>query len=103
MAALQSLGSLKLLHLFIPLLFGFLIISLFVRVILSWLPMLSPGNPFVRFFTNITGPIYDPIYRVLPRMTISMLDLRATITLIFSWWALTVLERLILGAIPFTW
>ena len=103
MAALQSLGSLGLLHLFITLLFSFLIISLFVRVILSWLPMLTPGNPFVRFFTNITGPIYDPVYRVLPRMSISMLDLRATITLIFSWWALMVLERLILSAIPVTW
>src|SRR5579859_4680197 len=103
MAALQSLGSLGLLHLFIPLFFGFLIISLFVRVILSWLPMLSPGNPFVRFFTNITGPIYDPLYRVLPRMSISMLDLRATITLIFTWWGLMVLEQLVLSAIPGTW
>ena len=103
MAALQSLGSLGLLHLFITLLFSFLIISLFVRVILSWLPMLTPGNPFVRFFTNITGPIYDPVYRVLPRMSISMLDLRATITLIFSWWALMVLERLVASAIPGTW
>ena len=103
MAALQSLGSLGLLHLFITLLFSFLIISLFVRVILSWLPMLTPGNPFVRFFTNVTGPIYDPVYRVLPRMSISMLDLRATITLIFSWWALMVLERLVTSAIPGTW
>ena len=103
MAALQSLGTLGLLHVFIPILFGFLIICMFVRVILSWLPMLSPANPFVRFFTNITGPFYDPIYRALPRLSVSMLDLRATVTLIFTWWALTVLERLILGAIPITW
>ena len=103
MGALQTLGSLDLLHLFVTFLFGFLIICMFVRVILSWLPMLSPGNPIVRFFTNITGPLYDPIYRVLPRMSISMLDLRATIAFIFSWWALTVLEGLILSAIPFRW
>ncbi len=103
MAALQILGSLGLLHLFIMLLFGFLIICLLVRVILSWLPMLSPGNPFVRFFTNITGPVYDPIYNVLPRVTVSMFDLRTTIAIIFSWWALTVLELLIVSALPATW
>jgi uncharacterized protein YggT (Ycf19 family) len=103
MAALQVLGSLGLLHLFIMLLFGFLIICLLVRVILSWLPMLSPGNPFVRFFTTITGPVYDPIYNLLPRVTLSMFDLRATIAIIFSWWALTVLEYLIVSALPATW
>ena len=103
MAALQAIGSQHLLHVFVTILFDFLILCLFIRVILSWLPMLSPGNPFVRFFTNITGPIYDPIYRLMPRMSISMLDLRATITLIFTWWALMVLEGLMLGAIPLTW
>lgn len=103
MAALQILGTMKLLHLFISLLFGLLIIFMFIRVILSWLPMLPPGNPFVRFFTNVTGPLYDPIYRVLPRMSVSMFDLRATIAFIFSWWALTILEKLIVSAIPFTW
>ncbi len=103
MAALQTLGSLGLLHLFIPLLFGFLILCMFVRVILSWLPMLSPGNPIVRFFANITGPLYDPIYRVLPRMSASMFDLSATIAFIFAWWALGTLQALILQAIPPTW
>jgi uncharacterized protein YggT (Ycf19 family) len=103
MAALETLGSLRLLQVFVTLLFGFLTISLLIRVILSWLPMLSPANPFVRFFTHVTGPIYDPIYRMLPRLTISMFDLRATIALIFSWWALAVLERLIISALPVTW
>ncbi len=107
MAALQAIGSQHLLHVFVTLLFDFLILCLFIRVILSWLlsflPSVSPSNPFVRFFTNITGPIYDPVYRVLPRMSISMLDLRATITLIFSWWALMVLEGLLLSSLPLTW
>ena len=103
MAALQVLGSLGLLHLFIVLLFGFLIVCLLVRVVLSWLPMLSPGNPFVRFFTNITAPVYDPIYNLLPRVTLSMFDLRATIAIIFAWWALGVMEALIISALPPTW
>ncbi len=103
MAALQILGTMSLLHWFISILFGLLIIFMFIRVILSWLPMLPPGNPFVRFFTNITGPVYDPIYRALPRMSVSMFDLRSTISFFFSWWALMIIEKLVSSAIPPTW
>lgn len=103
MAVLQTLGSQNLLHYFVTIIFGFLIICMFIRFILSWLPMLPPGNPFVRFFTLITGPFYDPIYRVLPRMSVSVLDLRASIAFLFSWWALTALSALLVTAIPYGW
>jgi uncharacterized protein YggT (Ycf19 family) len=104
MAALQMLGSLGLLHLFTTLLFWFLTLCFVARMILSWLPMLSPANPFVRFFINITAPLYDPIYRVLPRLSAGMFDLRATIAFIFSWWAVYVLLiALVSPALPPTW
>lgn len=103
MGALQTLGSMGLLHLFNMLLFGFLIICFLVRMILSWLPMLSPANPLVRFFTGITAPLYDPIFRVLPRFTVGMFDMRATIAFIFSWWGVYVLMILVNTAIPATW
>lgn len=103
MATLQTLGSLGLLHLLITLLFGFLIICYIARMILSWLPMLSPANPFVRFFTGITSPLIDPIQRILPRMTVGMFDIGSAIAFIFSWWAVFVLEFMIISALPSTW
>ena len=103
MAILQTLGSMNLLYWFVTLLFDFLILCMFVRAILSFLTMLSPANPFVRFFTNITGPIYDPIYRLMPRMLIGMLDMSATVAFIFVWWALTLIQGLALSALPQRW
>lgn len=107
MAILYTLATLGLAHLFIRLFFGFLILSFLARMILSWLamaiPSLSPANPFVRFFDTITGPFYDPLYRILPRSSMGALDLRGIIAFIFSWWALTVIELLLSSAIPAGW
>ncbi|HEX8996312.1 MAG TPA: YggT family protein [Ktedonobacterales bacterium] len=107
MAILHTLATLGLAHLFIRLFFGFLILSFFARMILSWLsmaiPSLNPGNPFVRFFTIITGPFYDPLYRILPGSSMGAIDLRGIIAFIFSWWALTVLQMLMSSALPPTW
>lgn len=103
MAFLQSLAAMGIAHLLIALLFGFMIICLLIRAILSFFPMLSPANPFVRFFINIVGPVYDPLYRVLPRVSLSFLDLSGTIAFIFAWWALAVMESLIFSALPPTW
>ena len=103
MAALQALGSMSLLTTFVNLFFDILILFMFVRAILSFFPMLSPANPFVRFFTNVTSPIYDPIFKLLPRMAIGMLDLGPTVAFIFVWWALYILQTLTLTALPATW
>ncbi|HET9109971.1 MAG TPA: YggT family protein [Ktedonobacterales bacterium] len=107
MAFLQTLGTMGLLHLFIKLFFGFLILSFFARMILSWLsmaiPSLSPANPLVRFFDVITGPLYDPLYRILPSSSMGAFDLRGIIAFIFSWWALGLVSTLLSISIPAAW
>lgn len=103
MVFLQTLGSLHLIHLVITVLFGFLILCFFVRAILSWLPMLSPSNPFVRFFHGVTAPLYEPLYRLLPSSSVGMFDLRSMIAFLFSWWALGVMSTLLYFAIPVGW
>ncbi|MGI6368757.1 MAG: YggT family protein [Anaerolineae bacterium] len=57
---------------FVKLLAQALNIAIFVRVILSWLPM-SPDSPLVRLLLGITEPILGPIRRILPRT--GLLDL----------------------------
>lgn len=103
MSVLHYLASLGLVHLVIIILFDALILCLFIRAILSFFPMISPANRFVRFFTNVVGPVYDPVYRLLPRISVSMFDLSATVAFLFTWWALAILERLIVSSLPLTW
>jgi uncharacterized protein YggT (Ycf19 family) len=107
MAFLQTLATLGLVHLFIKLFFGFLILCFFARMILSWLsmaiPSLSPGHPLVRFFDVMTGPLYDPLYRIVPKGSVGVFDLAGIIAFIFSWWALGVLSALLTFAIPAGW
>ena len=107
MPFLQAVATMGLLHLFIRLFFGFLVLCFFARMILSWLamaiPSLSPGNPLVRFFDIITGPLYDPLYRALPASSMGAFDLRGIIAFIFAWWALAVMESLIFSALPPAW
>ena len=86
-------------RLLIGLFFQFLVLCLFVQMILSWLP-LSPGNRFVRFFYNLTGPLIDPVARRLPRMSVGMFDVGRIIAFLFSWWAITILSALITSSIP---
>lgn len=107
MAFLQTLATLGLVHLFIRLFFGFLILCFFARMILSWLamaiPSLSPGHPLVRFFDVMTGPLYDPLYRIVPKGSMGAFDLAGIIAFIFSWWALGVLSAMLTFAIPAGW
>jgi len=90
------------LHTIIPLFFGFLIISLLVRVILSCFPI-SPGNPFVRFFNGITAPMYNPLVKRLPRIALGMFDVSGTIVLLTLWWAFGVASALLVAALPAGW
>jgi len=107
MPFLQALATMGLLHLFIKLFFGFLVLCFFARMILSWLamaiPSLSPGNPFVRFFDVITSPLYDPLYRALPPSSMGAFDLRGIIAFIFAWWALGVMGAMLAFANPGAW
>ncbi|HEU5439008.1 MAG TPA: YggT family protein [Ktedonobacterales bacterium] len=91
-----------LLHLTIDLFFRLLILALLVRVIVSWLP-LPPGNPFTRFFTNLTDPILMPIAKRIPAGAVGFFDLSLIISLFFSWWALGLLDAIFLSALPSGW
>ena len=65
---------------FIQLLVWVLIVAIFIRVILSWLPM-SGGqfNPLIAIIYQITEPVLAPLRRVIPRLGI--FDLTPTIAL----------------------
>lgn len=103
MDALQVLGRLDLAHIIIQVIFIALIVCMIARMILSFFPMISPANPFVRFFNAVTGPLIDPIQKRLPRLTVGMFDLSLTIAFIFTWWALGILEFLATSALPPGW
>ncbi|MBF6589798.1 MAG: YggT family protein [Ktedonobacterales bacterium] len=90
------------LHFIIQVFFGFLILSLFVRAILSWFP-LTPSNPLVRFFDTVTTPVLMPVRKRLPAMSIGMFDIGWTVAFLFAWWALTLLAGLLSGALPSGW
>lgn len=65
-------------------------ILIFVRVILSWLPL--GANPVSEFVIRLTDPILSPLRRVLPRF--GMLDLSPMIALLI----IVVVQRALLGA-----
>lgn len=80
-----------------------MIVALLVRVILSWLPFLPPGNPIVRFFNRLTDPILQPIMRRVPRASVGMFDISYTVAIIFVWWVLIALDQVFAFALPPGW
>ena len=57
---------------FLALLLQILLMAIFVRVLLTWLPI-DQGNPIVRVLFDVTEPVLAPFRRVIPR--IGMFDL----------------------------
>jgi uncharacterized protein YggT (Ycf19 family) len=93
-------------HGLIDLFFKVLILSLLVRVILSWIvgfSLISPGNPVVVFFNRLTDPILSPIAKRIPRASFMVVDLSLWISLLFCWWALLLLDGLVLSSLPPSW
>jgi uncharacterized protein YggT (Ycf19 family) len=93
-------------HGLIDLFFKLLILSLFARVILSWIvsfSLMSPGNPIYVFFNRLTDPILSPIAKRIPRASFMVFDLSLVVSLIFSWWALSLLDGLVLSSLPPSW
>jgi uncharacterized protein YggT (Ycf19 family) len=94
------------LHIAIALFFDFLILSLFVQIILSWIVSfnaMSPGNPIYRFFNGVIAPIYEPLNKRLPSMRIGMLDVTSTLVFLVLWWALQIASALITSSLPLAW
>ena len=55
---------------FVNILVVALIVGVFARVILSWLPIGGSNNPLVAIVYQITEPILAPLRRVIPRVGI---------------------------------
>ena len=79
---------------FISILVYVLIAAIFVRVLLSWIPMGggSQLNPLVAIVYQITEPILAPLRRIIPR--IGIFDLTPTIAIIILWAIANVINRL---------
>ena len=63
----------------VHLLFSFLIIAIFIRILLSWF-QLDPRNPLLAALDSITEPILEPFRRIIPR--IGMFDISPMVALI---------------------
>ncbi len=57
---------------FLALLLQILLMAIFVRVLLTWLPI-DQNNPIVRVLFDVTEPVLAPFRRVIPK--IGMFDL----------------------------
>lgn len=89
-------------HLLAQVFFAVLTIFLFIRVICSWLPV-GMENPIVRFFTVVTDPILLPVQRRLPHMVVWVMDISIVIAFFFVWWVISIVQALILNALPPNW
>ena len=66
---------------FTTILVWILIIAIFIRVILSWIPMGgSQSSPLVAIIYQITEPVLAPLRRIIPRF--GMFDFTPTVALI---------------------
>jgi YggT family protein len=70
----------QVLYTFFNFLFGALSILILIRVLMSWIPNLSPYNPIVRLIYQLTDPILEPARRLIP--PIGGLDLSPLIVLL---------------------
>jgi uncharacterized protein YggT (Ycf19 family) len=89
-------------HFLVHLFFSFLIVCLFARVIISWIPV-GVENPIVRFFINITAPMLEPVQKRLPRMVVWMFDMNLMIAFFFVWWVIGRLDGIIQYGLPDNW
>ena len=84
------------LHTLVRAFFAVLIISIFVRILLSWLPI-SPNNPVSRIVNIVAGPIMEPLQSRVPM--VGMFNIAPLIAL----WGLWFVRALILFALPAGW
>ena len=84
---------------FLNMILGLLIFAIFIRAVLSWLP-LGSRNPLVLFVYRVTEPILDPIRRFMPRLGVMDLSpMVAIVLLIILQWILgRALQAVLAGA-----
>ena len=100
---MEAVLHMNILHTLVYLMFGALVILLFVRMILSWLPFLGPGNPVVRFVNDLSDPLLNPLRKRISSMSAGIFDISTTIAFIFAIWALFTLSFFIQLALPANW
>lgn len=66
--------------------------AIFIRAVLSWLP-LGSGHPVVVFIYRVTEPMLQPIRRFMPRL--GMMDLSPMVAIVL----LIILRAILAGAI----
>lgn len=95
------------LHLIIRYFYLSIVVLLWSRFILSFLAPSLSNIPFLmRLYVTVsklTDPLIEPLQRRMPHMSLGMFDVGGTVAFIFSWWALGILTRLILYALPSAW
>lgn len=100
LTVLKTLAGLNLMHVVITVLVDLLILCFILRFILSMV-LQGRENRFTRFFANVTGPVVDPLDRVIPAITIGGLSIR--ISWLFGWWAVWIAGVLLNQALPLNW
>ena len=73
---------------------------LIARVIVSWIGMRSGGNALTRFLDLVIGPLYDPIVKRAPNLSVGVFDISGTLAFFFLSWAFFVMDGLIQVALP---
>ena len=91
------MGGLQPAHLIVNVFFGFLLIAFIASMVMSWLPMISPSNPFRLFINRIIQPILAPLDRVIPPIGMFRLSF------LFAFWGLLFAQQLFLAALPSNW
>jgi uncharacterized protein YggT (Ycf19 family) len=100
---MEELFRMNIVHTLVYLTFGAVVLVLFVRMILSWLPFLGPSNPVVRFVNDLTDPLLNPLRKRITSMSAGVFDVSTTIAFIFAIWALFTISALITAALPNGW
>ncbi|MGZ3598463.1 MAG: YggT family protein [Ktedonobacterales bacterium] len=94
-------------HFIIMFFYRAMVVLLWSRFILSFLAPSLSNIPFLmRLYVTVsklTDPLIEPLQRRLPRMSVGMFDIGATVAFIFSWWALGILTGFMISSLPSGW
>jgi len=88
------------LSLLIEIVFIGLWLCLIARMIFSWIGTQTGGNAVTRFLDVIVGPMYDPIRKRLPTLSLGMLDVSGTLVFFLLTWAFFQMMGFLQAAIP---
>jgi uncharacterized protein YggT (Ycf19 family) len=97
---LHTLLQLDILHHLVTVIAAVLAICFLIQMILSWV-LQGRENKLSRFFHNITGPIWEPLDRIIPRVSIGGMPI--SIGFLVGWWSIGAVALLVSQALPPGW